>query len=102
MAAAVKAAEFGVERVLLIERDSFLGGILPQCIHGGFGIKIFNSELTGPEYSQLFVEKVKNNSIEVMLDTMALALDLKGGRKSIVVSSRKLGIKRITARAIIL
>lgn len=102
MAAAVKAAELGVERVLLIERDSFLGGILPQCIHGGFGIKIFNSELTGPEYCQLFVEKVRNISIEVMLDTMALALDLKGEKKSIFVSSRNFGIKKITAKAIIL
>ena len=102
MAAAVKAAELGAERVLLIERDSFLGGILPQCIHGGFGIKIFNRELTGPEYCQLFVEKVRNISIEVMLDTMALALDLKGDKKSIVVSSRNFGIKKVTAKAIIL
>ncbi|MCL5069906.1 MAG: NAD(P)/FAD-dependent oxidoreductase, partial [Actinobacteria bacterium] len=102
MAAAVKAAELGAARVLLIERDSFLGGILPQCIHGGFGIKIFNSELTGPEYCQLFIEKVRNNSIEVMLDAMALALDLKEDKKSIIVSSRIFGIKRITAKAIIL
>ena len=102
MAAAVKAAELGAEKVLLIERDSFLGGILPQCIHGGFGIKIFNRELTGPEYCQLFVEKVRNISIEVMLDTMALALDLKGDKKSIVVSSRNFGIKKVTAKAIIL
>jgi NADPH-dependent 2,4-dienoyl-CoA reductase/sulfur reductase-like enzyme len=102
MAAAVKAAELGLERVLLIERDLFLGGILPQCIHGGFGIKIFNSELTGPEYCQFFIEKVRNVSIKVMLDTMAVALDLKGEKKSIVVSNRNFGIKRITAKAIIL
>lgn len=102
MAAAVKAAELGTEKILLIERDSFLGGILPQCIHAGFGIKIFNSELTGPEYCRLFIEKIRNISIEVMLDAMALALDLKEDKKNIIVSSRNFGIKRITAKAIIL
>jgi len=93
MAAAAKAAELGVERVLLIERDAFLGGILPQCIHSGLELKFFNSELTGPEYCQLFIEKVRNISIEIMLDTMALKLDLKGEKKSIIVSSRNFGIK---------
>ena len=38
LAAAIKAAEQETS-VLIIERSTELGGILPQCIHQGFGIK---------------------------------------------------------------
>ena len=29
-----------------------LGGILKQCVHNGFGLHRFKTELTGPEYAQ--------------------------------------------------
>jgi NADPH-dependent 2,4-dienoyl-CoA reductase/sulfur reductase-like enzyme len=51
MAAALAAHERGA-RVILIERDKKLGGILQQCIHNGFGLHYFGQELTGPEYAE--------------------------------------------------
>ncbi len=33
MAAAISAYENGVEDILLLERDQYLGGILNQCVH---------------------------------------------------------------------
>ena len=46
MAAAVSAKKNGAKRVLIIERDKELGGILQQCIHNGFGLRKFKKELT--------------------------------------------------------
>ncbi|MCK5007325.1 MAG: FAD-dependent oxidoreductase [Spirochaetales bacterium] len=51
MAAAVAARQMGIEKILLIERDRELGGILQQCIHNGFGLHNFKEDLTGPEFS---------------------------------------------------
>ena len=48
MAAAVAAYDAGVRDILILERDSGLGGILKQCIHNGFGLHRFKEELTGP------------------------------------------------------
>jgi len=54
MAAAIAAHEEGVKDILLLERDQYLGGILNQCIHTGFGIEYFKEVLTGPEYAERF------------------------------------------------
>lgn len=45
MSAAQEASKGGA-KVVLIERDDKLGGILNQCIHNGFGLKLFKDELT--------------------------------------------------------
>ncbi len=54
LAAALSARQNGAESVLLLERQSDLGGILNQCIHNGFGLHYFKQELTGPEYAERF------------------------------------------------
>ena len=46
LSAAVEAYNSGVKNILIIERDTALGGILNQCIHNGFGLSLFNEELT--------------------------------------------------------
>ncbi|MBO4731537.1 MAG: FAD-dependent oxidoreductase, partial [Spirochaetaceae bacterium] len=48
LAAAVAAKKKGVDKILILERDTRLGGILLQCIHNGFGLHHFGEELTGP------------------------------------------------------
>ena len=45
LAAALAAREAGVEDILILERDRYLGGILNQCIHNGFGLHTFREEL---------------------------------------------------------
>lgn len=75
MAAALAAREAGVRDILLIERDQYLGGILNQCIHTGFGIDYFGEVLTGPEYAARFVERIRAaDGIEVSLRTFAVRL----------------------------
>ena len=63
LAAAVCAKKNGVDDILIIERDTKLGGILNQCIHNGFGLHTFKEELTGPEYAQRFIDQAEELSI---------------------------------------
>ncbi len=74
LAAAVSAKKAGAEKVLIIERDRFPGGILQQCIHPGFGLDYFGEELTGPEYAHRFVKRAEEKEIDFMLDTMVLQI----------------------------
>lgn len=74
LAAAYSAWQNGLRRVLVIERDRELGGILNQCIHNGFGLHYFKEELTGPEYAGRFVRMLAGTGIEIMLDTTVLSV----------------------------
>ena len=72
LAAAYAAWDGGLRRILIVERDRELGGILNQCIHNGFGLHYFKEELTGPEYAGRFVKLLGETGVEVRLDTMVL------------------------------
>ena len=67
MAAAARAAEMGLD-VLLLDEGERLGGILPQCIHPGFGVHYLGEELTGPEFSHRLASRVANSGAEVLLE----------------------------------
>ena len=72
LAAAHAALENGLEKILILERDRELGGILNQCIHNGFGVKRFGEALSGPEYASRFEDMVLGTIIEIKTDTMVL------------------------------
>ena len=74
MAAALGAQEAGAGSVLILERDHALGGILQQCIHNGFGLHRFKTELTGPEYARLDLERLHAAGIQYRCDTMVLTI----------------------------
>ena len=63
LAAALNARHQGIERLLILERDKELGGILNQCIHNGFGLHTFKEELTGPEYAWRYIRQVLEQKI---------------------------------------
>lgn len=99
LASALAARAEGAEKVLIIERNHELGGILLQCIHHGFGLHRFKAELSGPEYAQRFIDQVKETDIEVLLNTMVL--EVTSDRKLYAVNSEQ-GLMEISAKAIIL
>lgn len=75
MAAAIAAYENGVKDILLIERDQYLGGLLNQCIHTGFGLDYFGELLTGPEYADRFIKKIRAiPEIEISLRSFVVHL----------------------------
>lgn len=99
MAAALAARAAGVADVLLLERDQYLGGILNQCIHPGFGLHHFKTELTGPEYAGRFAGMVLDDrGIEVSLSSFVVKLT-PGKELSYL---RPGALEEVRARAVIL
>lgn len=76
LAAAASAKKNGIDKILILERDCELGGILNQCIHNGFGLHTFKEELTGPEYAGRFIKEVKELGIEYRLNTMVMDISI--------------------------
>ncbi len=99
LAAAHEARQHGAARVTVIERNDELGGILPQCIHNGFGLRIFKSDLTGPEYSSRWIKRARKVGVEFLSKTMVLDID-EG--PSVVAVSERTGLLRVDARALLL
>lgn len=98
LTAAIAAKEQGADKVLIIEREEYLGGALNQCIDTGFGYHMFHEELTGPEYSQRMIDRVKELNIFYMLNSMVIELTKD---KIITVVSGE-GIVEIKAGAVVL
>ena len=99
MAAALKARESGVEKIIILERAETLGGILEQCIHTGFGLHYFGEELSGPEYAARFIELVENTDIVVKTDTMVLSIS---DDNVVTAINKEDGLIEIDATAVIL
>ncbi|MEM3726741.1 MAG: FAD-dependent oxidoreductase, partial [Candidatus Bathyarchaeia archaeon] len=99
LAAAVKAWDEGVRDIYLIERNFELGGILPQCIHDGFGTVTFKQTLTGPEYAQRYIDMLAKTGVKVKLNTMVL--NITHEKKVMAVNSED-GMFEIDAKALIL
>jgi NADPH-dependent 2,4-dienoyl-CoA reductase/sulfur reductase-like enzyme len=99
LSSAYEAYKAGERNILIIERDSHLGGILNQCIHNGFGLHRFKEELTGPEYAMKFIELLKETDVEVKSDSMVIHIT---ENKEIHYLNTKEGYQVIKAKAIIL
>ncbi len=99
MAAALKAYENGIEKIIVLERAETLGGILEQCIHTGFGLHYFGEELSGPEYAGRFIELLKDTTIETKTDTMVLDI---ADDNTVTAVNKNDGLIKIKAKAVIL
>lgn len=99
LAAAIAAYDEGVRDILILERDSSLGGILNQCIHNGFGLHTFKEELTGPEYAQRYIDMALEREIPYKLNSMVIDINKE---REITYISRTDGMVTIKAKAIVL
>jgi len=99
MAAALSAQQHGVADILLLERDEHLGGILNQCVHPGFGLVHFKEVLTGPEYADRFIRRIREApGIEV--STRSFVAELKPGK--VLTYFRPGAVRTVRARALIM
>lgn len=98
LAAALGARRAGAGRVLLLERDRTLGGILNQCVHDGFGLFLYKETISGPEYAERLAEDVLGGSVRV--ETGAMVLDLSADRV-LRINSRG-GYRLVEAGAVVL
>ena len=99
MSAAVAAYDAGLRNILILERDTSLGGILRQCIHNGFGLHRFKEELTGPEYAYRYELQVRERNIPFKLNTMVLDISPD---KVVTAMNSEDGMFMIKAKTIIL
>lgn len=72
--AAALAAEQAGARVVLVEREECAGGVLPQCVHDGFGAHLYGEALTGPEYAERWSDAVHSSSVEAAFATTVLSV----------------------------
>lgn len=100
LSAAVAAKKEGAEKVLIIERDESIGGILQQCIHPGFGLTYFKQELTGPEYAGRFAEEAKELGVDFLLNSMVL--EVNAAENCVICVNKDFGLTQIQAESMIL
>ncbi len=98
MASALKSDELGY-KTLLVEVSDRLGGILPQCIHPGFGLHYFKEELTGGEFADRFIKKIEKENVEILLSSYLE--DLTVGNEKILKLITPNGIKKIFTKSVI-
>lgn len=99
LAAALSAWEKGVRSIIVIERSEEAGGILRQCVHTGFGLKIFKQELSGPEYAKKYMDKLEKTKIGFMFNTMVIDFSMD---KKMVCVNKENGVFELEAKAVIL
>ncbi|HAX50879.1 NAD(P)/FAD-dependent oxidoreductase [Muricomes intestini] len=98
LAAAIKLYDEGIRDILIIEREKYLGGILRQCIHDGFGLTRFKVTLSGPEYAQRFIDEAKQRDIKYVTETTVINLS----HEKVVTTSSSGGIMQYKAKAVVL
>jgi len=98
LAAAIEAKKAGAS-ALIIERNDEPGGILPQCIHNGFGSVLFKKDLPGPAYAWNFVDEAQKLGIEMLLDTFVLDIT---NDKTIYATNSREGFLELKAKSIVL
>ena len=98
LSAAISAKENGAEQVIVIDRNDWFGGILPQCIHDGFGVEETGKSMTGPEYADMYIKKAKKKNIQLMNETMVL----KFNKKKQITTINRNGLYKIKAKSIVL
>lgn len=98
MTAAMGAANAGIKKILIIEKESAVGGIINQCIHNGFGQKFLGEPVTGPEYIDYIRKQLDKSKIDIMLNTTLLDITRE---KTVTYVNSDEGVKDVTAGAII-
>lgn len=99
MSAAIEAYDLGIRNLVILEKNAYLGGILDQCIHNGFGLEEFKEELTGPEFMSRFAKQVNERKIPVKYGTTVTNLSKD---KVITYINKEEGKVQIGASSIIL
>jgi len=99
LTAAIHAHKSGARKVLLLEREEELGGILKQCIHNGFGLEQFKQDYTGPEYAERLIKELEKTGVQCFLNTLVTGLS---SDRVITAVSPEHGALEIKTKSIVL
>lgn len=100
LAAGASAKRHGADSVLVLEREKYLGGILNQCIHDGFGLIRYQRQLSGPEYARCAISELEHSGVQIETEHMVCEVITKGSLHYVTAISR-LGIKTYECKSII-
>jgi NADPH-dependent 2,4-dienoyl-CoA reductase/sulfur reductase-like enzyme len=98
LSAAVSACKNGAKKVIVLDRNNWLGGILPQCIHDGFGVIETGKSMTGPEYAEMYIDMAKKQKVTFIRETMVLQFD----KNLDITAVNKKGLHKIKSKSIVL
>ena len=101
ISAAIAAYDNSVKNILVLEKEDYLGGILLQCIHNGFGLHTFKEELTGPEYADRFVKELMSRKIEYRVSSFVSEIKKVDNGFEVVYSNKEEGLVVVKALSII-
>ena len=99
LSSALAARESGAENIVIFERNPYLGGVLRQCIHNGFGIHHFGDDLTGTQYACRLTDSVAETDIRCNTDTIVLGISKD---RVVAAMSRQDGLKEYAAGAVVI
>ena len=100
ISAAIGASKEGA-RVLLLDREPKLGGILKQCIHDGFGLEEYGKRLTGPEYAHYQIEKLKETPVTLKVGSFVNEIRGSNGSFQIEFTNEE-GVFAATGKTVVL
>ena len=98
ISAACAAWDAGCRDVVLADRLPYPGGILPQCIHEGFGLAAYGSELTGPAYAERLAKVLAQTGVRFLPGWEVLAVT----KEKTAVLSGSGGVEEIRFERLIL
>ena len=100
LACAIKAHKNNL-KVLILERETYLGGILKQCIHDGFGLERFKEKLSGPEYAYRFIDEIKRLKIEYKTEAFVTKVDKNENEYKLYVVTKDGIIEYLTPKLVL-
>ena len=98
MAAARAAADWGAA-VVLAEREDFLGGVLPQCFHHGFGLVYYGEDLTGAAYARRAAAELAGAPVRMLTGTTVLSVHPD---RTALLTGAQTGLVRLSFRQLVL
>ena len=98
ISAASAAWDAGCRDIILTDRLPYPGGVLPQCLHEGFGLAAYGSELTGPAYAARLAERLAQTGVRFLPGREVLAVT----KEKTAVLSGSGGIEEIRFERLIL
>lgn len=99
LSAGVSALQNGIKKVLILERESFLGGNLNLFIHQGFGEYYLGKSVTGPEFASELIREFKALGGSYKIDTEVLEVTKN---KMVTYVNPEEGVQEIQGNVIII
>lgn len=100
LASALQISNEGINDIIILEKEEYLGGNLNSCIDAGYGETFFNENMTGVEYAQRFIDEIERRKIEYRTKTTVIEVKNFDGYKETTLVNEE-GITTIRSKSIV-